>query len=96
MKADPKEIDQKLKEAGYKYLGWQNNWKHVYFDKEGNETFDPKTRYQFGYLEKHYPEFGACERLKHQKDSVQHDNSGSENTVSCDICRIYWKYDCSD
>ena len=21
---------------------------------------------------------------------------GSENTVSCPICKIFWKYDCSD
>ena len=38
MKAEPSVLNQKLKEAGYKFLGWQNGWKHVYFDEDGNQT----------------------------------------------------------
>lgn len=96
MKAEPKILDAKLKEEGYKFLGWQNGWKSVYFDANGNVTTDDKTRKSFGYLTADYPEYGKCRDEKHKRDDVQHNPRGSENTVSCDICKIYWKYDCSD
>lgn len=86
---------------GYKFLGWQNGWKHVYFDEDGNvttgdESKGEKPRKSFGYLEADYPEYGKCIREKHRRIEVQHSRSGSENTVSCPLCMIYWKYDSSD
>jgi hypothetical protein len=96
MKSSSNEIDAKLKEAGYKFLGWQNGWKHVYFDEEGNETNDKLRQKTFVYKTSDYPEYGKCCDEKHKKDEIQHNMRGSENTVSCDICKIYWKYDCSD
>lgn len=81
---------------GYKFLGWQNGWKHVYFDDQGNITADPAKRRSFGYTKEDYPEYGNCRELKHRTISVQHDQRGSENTVSCPECKIYWKYDSSD
>lgn len=96
MKAPVNEIDAKLKEEGYQFLGWENGWKHVYFDEEGNETTEPTKKRTFGYRTADYPEYGKCRDEKHVKDSVQHNPRGSENTVSCDTCKIYYKYDCSD
>lgn len=96
MKTNAKAIDEDLQKQNYVFLGWQNGWKHVYFDEKGNETTDTEKRKSFGYAERDYPEYGACRRQKHVLDEVQHNQRGSENTVSCDICRIYWKYDCSD
>ncbi|MFA6572476.1 MAG: hypothetical protein WCT77_14705 [Bacteroidota bacterium] len=82
---------------GYKFLGWQNGWKHVYFDEDGNLCSDTgKPHRSFGYLTSDYPEYGKCRDLKHRHIHVSHDQRGSENTVSCPICKIYWKYDCSD
>lgn len=81
---------------GYKFLGWQNSWKHVYFDKDHNVTDDPKKRASFGYTKEDYPEYGNCIEQKHQLIEVSHNGRGSENTVSCPVCKIYWKYDSSD
>lgn len=81
---------------GYKFLGWQNGWKNVYFDEDGNVTDDPKKRKSFGYLTSDYPEYGLCRDLKHRRIEVSHNQRGSENTVSCPLCKIYWKYDSSD
>lgn len=101
MKADAKTIDQLLTQENYKFLGWQNGWKHVYFDEDGKVTTGnllkgEKPTKTFGYTKEDYPEYAACLAAGHKRDSIQHDNRGSENTVSCDICKIYWKYDCSD
>ena len=101
MKENPKNIDAELKKAGYKFLGWQNGWKHVYFDENGKITTGDiskgeKPKKTFGYTKEDYPEYGNCKKQKHKTDEVQHNSTGSENTVSCDICKIYWKYDCSD
>ncbi len=96
MKETVDKLDDALKGAGYKFLGWQNGWKHVYFDVSGKVTEDRASAKSFGYTKEDYPEYGACLELKHKRDDVSHNLRGSENTVSCDICKIYWKYDCSD
>lgn len=95
MKGDKNNIDALLKNAGYKFLGWQNGWKHVYFDAHGNEVSRDKA-HCFGYRKDDYPEYRNCLDSGHKRDSVSHNERGSENTVSCDVCKIYWKYDCSD
>ena len=97
MKARPEIIDSLLKEKGYKFLGWQNSWNHVYLDEDKNrcdETGKP-SKY-FDYATKDYPDYGNCRDAGHHIDEVNHDMYGREHTCSCDICRIYWKYDSSD
>lgn len=82
---------------GYKFLGWQNGWKHEYYDEDGNlcsETGKPSK--SFGYSKENYPEYRNCIDSKHRRIEVSRNSRGSENTVSCPICKIYWKYDCSD
>jgi len=91
-----KDANYKYAENGYKFLGWQNGWKNVYFDADGNVTDDKTKRKTFGYLTADYPEYGKCKEQKHRTIEVSHNQRGSENTVSCPICKIYWKYDCSD
>ena len=49
----------------------------------------------FGYSSADQPIYGKCRDLKHRRIEVSHNRSGSENTVSCPVCKIYWKYDCS-
>lgn len=92
MKDDPKNLDKRLKDAGYKFLGWQNGWKTKPYKnpaevKAGESIFN-------GY--ENQPEHSFCRKQGHKVDEVQHTRTGSENTVSCDECKIYWKYDCSD
>lgn len=97
MKADPKQIDQLLNDAGYKFLGWQNGWASIMLDKDGNQTDDYNQYVKFGgYPEDKYPEYNACKKQCHKLDDIGHNNRGTENTVSCDICKIYYKYDCGD
>jgi hypothetical protein len=92
-----KDSDYNYKLNGYKFLGWQNGWKYVYYDEDGNLCSETnKPRKTFGYLTSDYPEYGKCRDLKHRHIEVSHNQRGSENTVSCPICKIYWKYDCSD
>jgi len=82
---------------GYKFLGWQNGWKHEYYDEDGNLCSETdKPRKSFDYSKENYPEYRNCIDSKHKRIEVHHDSRGSENTVSCPICKIYWKYDCSD
>lgn len=82
---------------GYKFLGWQNGWKHVYFDKDGSRCSESGLpHYSFGYAKEDHPEYGHCGEQKHRTIEVSHNSRGSENTVSCPTCKIYWKYDCSD
>lgn len=38
----------------------------------------------------------CVQTLGHHPIHIQHNIRGSENTDICDICKIYWKYDCSD
>jgi len=49
-----------------------------------------------GWGEKYPEEIEKCVELKHHRNDVSHNMRGTENTVSCDICKIYYKYDCSD
>lgn len=91
-----KDANYKYAENGYKFLGWQNGWKHVYFDADGNVTYDITKRKAFGYLTADYPEYGKCKEQKHRTIEVSHNQRGTENTVSCPVCMIYWKYDCGD
>lgn len=41
------------------------------------------------------PDYVNCKTNKHILIEVSHNRSGSENTVSCPVCKIFWKYDCS-
>ena len=50
----------------------------------------------WGMIKKYPKEYIKCCSENHQRDEIQHDKRGMENTVSCDVCKIYWKYDCSD
>jgi hypothetical protein len=89
------------KANGYNFLGWQNGWVHVHYDEDGNITSGDtskgeKPKKSFGYDSSKHPEYASCVKEKHQLIEVQHNRRGSENTVSCPICMIYWKYDCSD
>lgn len=82
---------------GYKFLGWQNGWKADYYDEDGNLCSETGKPYKsFGYSKETYPEYNNCIDLKHRRIEVSVNNRGSENIVSCPICKIYWKYDCSD
>jgi len=92
---DKKRQECEERTKGYKFLGWQNGWEHVYFDEDGKVTEDKEKQKTFGYLEKDYPEYGRCVRLKHKTDDIQITPSGSTNFVICDKCKIYWKYDSS-
>lgn len=82
---------------GYKFLGWQNGWRHVHYDEDGGLcSATGKPARSFGYTTADHPEYGKCRDLKHRHIRVSHNIRGSENTVSCPVCKIYWKYDCSD
>ena len=37
-----------------------------------------------------------CKKLNHTIRRYAHDRRGFENTVQCDICKYYYKYDSSD
>jgi len=37
-----------------------------------------------------------CKKLNHTRRRYAHDRRGFENTVQCDICKYYYKYDSSD
>lgn len=81
---------------GYKFLGWQNGWKHEYYDEDGVLcSISNKPSRSIGYTKENYPEYCNCKEQNHRKIEVRHYRNGSENTVSCPICKIYWKYDCS-
>lgn len=89
----------KLSLPGYKDLGWQNGWKHVYFDENDQVTPDRSKAKYAGYTEEDYPEYGKCKRLKHKHENYDNSlfqNRGTDNIVICHECKIYWHYDCSD
>jgi hypothetical protein len=79
----------------YKFVGWMNGWHLVYFDANHNETKDPDKTESVGYLEKDHPEYIRCRKAGHKTEETQKNQRGSENIVSCDVCKIYWKYDSS-
>lgn len=100
-------INNKLKEEleknfnniikDYKFLGWQNSWKYEYYDEDGNlcsETGKPHKSY--AYPRENYPEYRNCIDNKHKKIEISKNNRGTENIVICPVCKIYYKYDCSD
>ncbi len=47
-------------------------------------------------LNKPPQEYINCHALNHKTDGIQVNQRGTENIVSCDVCKIYWKYDSSD
>lgn len=92
-----KDPSYNYKENGYKFLGWMNNWPSELYDEDNNlcsETGKPSR--SFGYSKEKYPEYKNCIDMGHERIEVSHYSNGSENTVSCPICKIYWKYDSSD
>jgi len=46
--------------------------------------------------DKNPDEVTNCYNQKHMRIEVSHNMRGSEHTVSCPVCMIYWKYDSSD
>ena len=82
--------------ADYKYLGYQNGWKHVFFDKNHEVTEVKANGISFGYLTKDYPEYGKCRDAGHKPKDKQHNSRGSNCTYWCDECKIFWKVDMSD
>lgn len=42
------------------------------------------------------PELDVCKDAKHERRHSFRGNRGHDNTVSCDICKYYFKYDSSD
>lgn len=82
---------------GYKFLGWQNNWHSVQYDKNNklcSETGNPPTIW--GYTKEEYPEYRKCIDAKHRLIHVSIGHRGTEHIESCPICKVYWKYDSSD
>lgn len=81
---------------GYKYLGYQNGWKHVWFDENHVVTEDRDRAKSFGYLTSDYPEYGACIDAGHKPKDKSHNRHGSNVTYWCDDCKLFWKVDMSD
>jgi len=82
---------------GYRFLGWQNGWKNEALDEDGMLCLETgKKPHRSEYSRELYPEYHHCISLKHDLIDVSHNSRGTENTVCCPICKIYWKYDCSD
>ena len=50
--------------------------------------------YQNGWKEP--SEYTECRSKKHKLHDKQHNHRGSNNTVRCEECKIFYKYDCSD
>ena len=80
----------------YEYLGYQNGWKHVYFDENGDETTDRTKVRTFGYKTEDYPKYGACRDAGHKPRDRQHNSKGSNCTYWCPECKVFWKVDMSD
>lgn len=93
--AKPKNYDYNAN--GYRFLGWQNNWQHEYYDKDKNLCSESKKPpVYFDYNANKYPEYAHCKTMKHRLIEVSLSDTGSEHIVSCPICKVYWKYDSSD
>jgi hypothetical protein len=70
----------------FKFLGWVNDWDApADLDVFGTDGQSPPTP----------PAYRVCRSSGHNRDEVRHSIRGSENTVSCDTCKVYWKYDSS-
>jgi len=84
---------------GYKDLGYQNGWRYVYFDEDGNlasETGKPNKT--FGHLPKDHPEYCACKDKKHnvrEIDNGAYLNRGTDTVYVCDECKLVWHVDSS-
>jgi hypothetical protein len=92
-------IDEELKSNGYKFIGWSNNWATIDLDEDGsvvNGDALGKRAVAFEYSKVKHPEYFNCREQNHRPKEIQHFRNGMENTVICDICRIFWKYDSSD
>jgi hypothetical protein len=82
---------------GYKDLGWQNDWSYVRLDEDGILcSVSGKAQKYVKPDPKLHPEHTQCIEAGHQRIEVSHSVRGTENTVSCPICKVFWKYDCSD
>jgi hypothetical protein len=96
MKKNPKEIDAALVAAGFIFLGWENGWSVELVDENKIPVDDVKRGRMWIHPREDHPEYWACRDAGHVPDTVLHNVRGTENTVSCDKCKIYWKYDCGD
>lgn len=92
-----KDKDYNYSANGYKFLGWQNCWRSIPVDsnlvpcsESGNPT------YCYSYPREERPEYFSCLDQKHILIEVSHNQRGSEHSVSCPKCKVYWKYDSSD
>lgn len=65
-------------------------------DDELNQKGYTFLGWQNGWGNKRDVKYINCLDQNHKRKEIQHNRRGSENTVICDICKIYWKYDCSD
>jgi hypothetical protein len=81
-----KDLSYNYEANGYKFLGWQNGWEYIRIGEEQGLTPNPVK----------YPEYSKCREQEHQLIEVRRGDRGYENIVSCPLCKIYWKYDCSD
>lgn len=45
---------------------------------------------------KNPPELQKCRDEKHSMNEISYSPRGSDHTVYCDICKIWYKYDSSD
>lgn len=84
-----------IEELQYKYLGRQNDWKHVYFDQYGKQTEHTFNRCSYGYTEEDYPEYYQCV-IKNGHSLQKFNNGKGCNWHYCDICKHYWYVDSSD
>ena len=83
--------DNELKQQGYQFLGWVNDWIPVHYDKSGNETTDPEKQVFSGYKEQ--PEYNQCRNLNHELTKISKRRTGVERVYVCHECKIYWKVD---
>lgn len=82
---------------GYQFLGWMNQWKTIELDRDGKPCRKTKKPVSsLGFDRKIYKDYFNCVNKKHRLITVQHDQRGTENTQSCPVCKIYWKYNSSD
>ena len=67
------------------------------FLRENNyKSLGWQNSWKFPYSKEEQSEYSVCREAEHDIYDIRHNDRGSEHTVSCDICKIYWKYDSSD